>query len=66
MYTPLRQRSLYAAVVASSVVGAIVDSAMFLLIAFGSLTYLEGQVIGKMWAALFGCAFVFGRRLVAR
>lgn len=65
VYAPLRQRSLYAAVLASSVVGAVVDSAAFLLIAFGSLEYLGGQVIGKLWAVLLACAFIYGRRRFA-
>lgn len=47
VYTPLRRRNLVLAVAASSAVGLIVDSALFLWIAFGSLQYLEGQIIGK-------------------
>lgn len=52
VYAPLARRRLVAAVVASSMVGAVVDSALFLLIAFGSLDYLVGQVIGKAWMVL--------------
>jgi uncharacterized PurR-regulated membrane protein YhhQ (DUF165 family) len=47
VYTPLRRRNLVLAVAASSAVGLIVDSALFLWIAFGSLQYVEGQIIGK-------------------
>ena len=36
------------AVVASSVVGLVLDSAVFLYLAFGSLAYIEGQIIGKL------------------
>lgn len=66
VYAPLRERSLYAAVAASSVVGAVVDSAVFLWIAFGSLDFLGGQVIGKLWAVLLAWAFIYGRAHAAR
>lgn len=59
VYAPLMKRNLYAAVAASSVVGAVVDSALFLMIAFGSLAYLPGQVIGKMWAVMFAIAVIW-------
>ena len=52
VYTPLRKRGFVLALIASSVVGGIVDSAAFLYIAFGSLDHLAGQVIGKTWAVL--------------
>lgn len=47
VFTPLQKRGLVLAAFASSVVGLVVDSVLFLWLAFGSLTYLEGQVIGK-------------------
>lgn len=56
VYAPLRERRLVVAVLASGLVGAIVDSAAFLLLAFGSLNYLEGQVVGKIWATLAAAA----------
>ena len=49
VYTPLRQRGWVLAVVASNLVGLIADSALFLGLAFGSLDYLVGQVVGKLW-----------------
>lgn len=49
VYTPLRKRNLPAAILASGIVGSIADSAAFLLIAFGSLDYIVGQVAGKLW-----------------
>jgi len=52
VYTPLARRRLVAAVVASSFVGLVVDSIVFLSLAFGSLDYLSGQVIGKSWMVL--------------
>lgn len=51
VYTPLRERRLGLAVLASGVVGAAVDSAVFLWLAFGSLKYLDGQIVGKLWAS---------------
>lgn len=56
VYTPLRRKGLAMAVLASGVVGSIVDSAAFLLIAFGSLDYIAGQVVGKMWMTLAAAA----------
>jgi uncharacterized PurR-regulated membrane protein YhhQ (DUF165 family) len=47
VYTPLAARGLVKAVLASSLVGLIADSVLFLWLAFGSLEFLAGQVIGK-------------------
>ena len=58
VYTPLQQRRLVTAVVASSVVGLVVDSVVFLSLAFGSLAFLPGQIIGKLWAVLFAIPLV--------
>jgi queuosine precursor transporter len=52
VYTPLARRRLVAAVIASSVVGLVVDSIVFLWLAFGSLEFLIGQIIGKLWMVL--------------
>jgi uncharacterized PurR-regulated membrane protein YhhQ (DUF165 family) len=49
VYTPLARRRLVAAVVASSMVGLVVDSIVFLYLAFGSLDFLLGQIVGKAW-----------------
>lgn len=59
VYTPLRQRNLPIAVLASASVGAIVDSAAFLLIAFGSLDFIAGQVLGKAWMAIGAAALLW-------
>jgi queuosine precursor transporter len=58
VYTPLARRGLVTAVVASSVVGLIVDSIVFLWLAFGSLEFLAGQVVGKAWMVLLSIPFV--------
>lgn len=52
VYTPLRKRGLIFAVLASSTVGLVVDSVLFLTLAFNSLDYLPGQILGKLWAVL--------------
>src|SRR5215216_5729587 len=49
VYTPLRERNWLGAVVLSNVVGLVVDSALFLQLAFGSQDFLVGQVVGKGW-----------------
>ena len=53
VYTPLQNRGLVLAVVASSLVGLVFDSFIFLQMAFGSLDFLSGQIIGKGWMVLF-------------
>ncbi len=58
VYTPLARRRLVAAVVASSVVGLVVDSIVFLWLAFDSLEFLAGQVVGKGWMVLLSIPFV--------
>ena len=52
VYTPLQRHRFVAAVIASSFVGLVVDSAVFLYLAFGSLEYLAGQIVGKTWMVL--------------
>jgi queuosine precursor transporter len=58
VYTPLARRRLVAAVVASSVAGLVVDSIVFLWLAFGSMEFLLGQVVGKLWMVLLAIPFV--------
>src|SRR5580693_2728918 len=58
VYTPLARRRLVAAVIASSSVGLVVDSVVFLWLAFGSLDFLAGQVVGKAWMVLLSIPLV--------
>lgn len=58
VYAPLYRRRLLMAVAASSVVGAAIDSAVFLWLAFGSLDYLPGQIIGKVWMVLLALPII--------
>ncbi len=48
--------------IASSVVGLVVDSIVFLWLAFGSLEFLVGQIIGKLWMVLLAIPFVMYMR----
>ncbi len=58
VYTPLQRRGLIVAVVASSAVGLLVDSVVFLMLAFGSLNYLSGQIVGKAWMVLLAIPLI--------
>jgi len=59
VYTPLQERRMVLAVVLSSAVGLVVDSVVFLLMAFGSLDFLAGQIIGKGWMVLLAIPFIW-------
>jgi queuosine precursor transporter len=52
VYTPLAERTWLGSVVLSNTVGLVVDSALFLTLAFGSLQFFAGQVVGKAWMTL--------------
>ena len=58
VYTPLQSRGLVLAVLASSVVGLVADSMLFLWLAFGSLDYVMGQILGKLWMVLLALPFI--------
>jgi queuosine precursor transporter len=58
VYTPLQRRRFLLAVVLSSLVGLVVDSTVFLHLAFGSLDFLAGQIVGKAWMVLLALPFV--------
>ena len=58
VYTPLQRRGLVLAVVASSTVGLVVDSVVFLGLAFGSLDYLAGQIVGKAWMVVLSIPLI--------
>jgi queuosine precursor transporter len=58
VYTPLARRRLVLAVMASSLIGLVVDSIVFLWLAFGSLDFLAGQIVGKLIMVLTAIPFV--------
>lgn len=59
VYTPLQKRRLMLAVLASGAVGLVIDSIVFLWLAFGSLDFLAGQVLGKSWAMLAAIPLIY-------
>lgn len=48
-YEPMRRRGWIRAVTVSGIVGLIVDSLLFLWLAFGNLDFFAGQVLGKTY-----------------
>ena len=63
VYAPLRERHQAFAIMISGLIGSVVDSAIFLWLAFGSLDYVFGQVLGKFWINLLaGVAIAVWRR----
>jgi hypothetical protein len=59
---PLRRRGWLRAVAASNAAGLAVDSALFLWLAFGSLDFLAGQVLGKAWMTALAVALLWAIR----
>lgn len=62
IYTPLRKRGRAMAVAASGVIGSVVDSVLFVLIAFGSVEFAAGTAIAKMYASAAVALFLYARR----
>jgi uncharacterized PurR-regulated membrane protein YhhQ (DUF165 family) len=58
VYEPLRRKGLLTAMAASNAVGLAADSLVFLWLAFGSLTYLDGQLLGKAWMTVAAVAVI--------
>jgi len=58
VYTPLQRRGFVLAVLLSSLAGLVVDSAVFLHLAFGSLDFLLGQIVGKTWMVVLALPLV--------
>ncbi len=65
-YTPLRRRTLLGGITAAQVVGATVDSALFLWLAFGSVALFWGQFVGKTLMVLPAVLLVSAYRLAPR
>jgi queuosine precursor transporter len=68
IYTPMRQRFWLVAMIVANTIGDIIDSAIFLYLAFGSLQFITGQVIGKAYCTLIpvGLLWIIRRVLSAR
>lgn len=65
IFTKMRQQTLIGAVIASGIISGIIDSLLFLQIAFGSTQFWQGQVIGKTIMAIIGGLIVWGNRAVS-
>ncbi|HIT97135.1 MAG TPA: VUT family protein [Candidatus Aphodousia faecavium] len=52
VYTPMRKRFPAFSVVMAGLAGSVIDSAIFLTLAFGSIEFIFGQVLGKFWMSL--------------
>jgi hypothetical protein len=69
VYSPLREHKFVLAVLLSGIIGSIVDSAVFLWLAFGSIDFIAGQVLGKLWmtiiAAIIAMIIKKNKNLVA-
>ena len=61
IYTPLRKKGKHIAVAASGFVGSIVDSSLFVYLAFGSLDLSAGNVLGKMYATVLVAGLLWFR-----
>ena len=59
VYTPLQRRRLVLAVFLSSIVGLVIDSLVFLQLAFGSLEFIAGQIVGKAWMVLLALPLIW-------
>jgi len=59
VYTPLQKKRLVLAVFMSGVVGLVVDSILFLQLAYGSLDFLSGQIIGKTWMIVLALPIIW-------
>lgn len=64
VYEPFRERQWALAAIASNLVGAFVDSVLFLWLAVGTLDHLAGQVVGKAWMGAVGVILIAGLRQV--
>jgi uncharacterized PurR-regulated membrane protein YhhQ (DUF165 family) len=62
VYAPLQRKRLVLAVAASGLVGAAVDSAVFLWLAFNSLDFIAGQIVGKLWMTIVAAAILMALR----
>jgi len=64
VFWALQRASLVAAVVAAGAVAAAIDSYVFLSIAFGDLSFFEGQFVAKVGLSLLAAPLVLGVRFV--
>ena len=61
VYAKLRERGKPLAVIASQVIGAALDSALFVYLAFGTLDFSAGTTLGKLYAGVIVAAYFWVR-----
>lgn len=66
IYTPMRRRWWLVAMLVANTVGDVVDSLLFLWLAFGSVQFWQGQVIGKAYMTLVAVAILWVARMTWR
>ncbi|MEV6602732.1 VUT family protein [Kutzneria sp. NPDC051319] len=66
VYSRLRAWSLLRAVLGSNLVGLNIDSALFVPLAFGSLAFVPGQIMGKTVATVLTVAVLVAAKAVRR
>jgi uncharacterized PurR-regulated membrane protein YhhQ (DUF165 family) len=62
VYAKLRARGKAVAVMASQIVGAALDSALFVYLAFGSLDFSAGTTVAKIYAGAAVAAYLWARQ----
>lgn len=62
IYEPLRKRGWLRAVALSNIAGLLADSALFLWIAFGSLAFIEGLIVGKVYMTILAIVLLWAWR----
>tara|TARA_Y100000310_G_C20624974_1_gene785352 strand:- start:1070 stop:1591 length:522 start_codon:yes stop_codon:yes gene_type:complete len=65
VYEPLRRSGRIRALACSNAVGLVVDSAVFLWLAFGSLAYIDGQLVGKLYMTALVIGILGARRAIS-
>ena len=66
VYDRFRKQNKGNAVLASGVVGAALDTALFSYVAFGTLAWQPGLLLGKIYATLFVAAYLYARQAYNR
>ena len=66
VYEPIRKYRRPLGVAISGIIGGAVDSALFLMLAFGSLDFFAGQFVGKTEMALVGAGILVVYKVVRR
>ena len=66
VYEPLRHKHWLGAVALSNTVGLVVDSALFLWLAFGSLDFITGQIVGKAYMTALAVVGLWGWRALSQ